>query len=149
MRYRILADALVVIHFLWILFMLIGFFMTLWAVIGRRLFRRCRRFLDRWVFRTVHLCGILFVVAVAALGRYCPLTIWEYQLRLRYDPDLIYPGDFIARYVERLVYPSVPPWAIFIPTVFVGVFTLAAFVLFPPAKIKCWFQIRQDRRKGF
>ena len=82
MVYRILADVLVVVHFSWILFMLIGFFMTLWTVIANYVFRRPSHFLDRWLFRTIHLGGILFVAVLTVLDKYCPLTIWEYNLRI-------------------------------------------------------------------
>ena len=72
----------------------------------------------------------------AALGKYCPLTVWEYNLRLRYDPDMIYPGSFIASWIQRLVYPDFPPLAITIGTIFIGLFTLLAYLLCPPKKIK-------------
>jgi hypothetical protein len=148
MGYGIMADALLVLHFLWILFMLIGFFMTLWAVIIRFTFRRRNRFLDRWVFRVIHLAGILFVALLAVLDKYCPLTIWEYQLRLKYDPDYLYPGSFIARHIEQLVYPSVHPLAILIPTIFIAVFTLAAFVICPPEKIKFFLKALLQSKSG-
>ncbi len=140
MMYKILADLIVVIHFAWILFMLWGFFLTLGSVIGLCVFGgaspRCRRFMDRWIFRTVHLGGIAFVALLAALDQYCPLTIWEYNLRRAADPGLVYPGPFIVRWLERLVYPDVPPLAIVIPTIGVAVFTLLAYLFCPPAKIK-------------
>ena len=93
----------------------------------------------RWVFRTVHLAGIGFVALFAAMDKHCPLTIWEYNLRLQYDPDMIYPGSFIVNWVERLVYPSVPPLVITIGTIFIGLFTIAAYLLCPPKKIKNLF----------
>ncbi len=136
MKYRVFADILVMIHFLWILFMLAGFFMTLWAMICRYCRHQRCRFLDRWILRSVHLGGIAYVGLLAMLGKYCPLTVWEYRLRLQDDPDLAYPGSFIASIIERLVYPSVPPAAILIPTLVVAGVTLAAFVICPPEKIK-------------
>ena len=141
MGYRILSDMLVVVHFLWILFMLTGFFMTLWAIIINCAFQRPSRFWDWWIFRTIHLGGILYVAVLAVLEKYCPLTIWEYHLRTRYTPDLPYPDSFIARYIERLVYPSVHPLAIVIPTVFVAVFTIVVFVIRPPKKIKHFLKV--------
>ncbi len=133
---KLLADALVVIHFLWILFMLVGFFLTFWDFFRLYCLRRSPRFFDRWIFRTIHLAGILYVAVLALLGRNCPLTIWEYNLRLQYDPGLIYPGSFIAFYIEKLVYPAVHPLAILIPTIFLGAFTFVVFVIRPPEKIQ-------------
>lgn len=140
MRYKILADLIMILHFAWILFMLWGFFLTLYSVIHLHVFRRpsqyCSRFMDRWIFRTIHLGGILFVAMLAALGKYCPLSILEYHIRLRYDPALTYPGSFLVNWAEKLVYPSVPPLVIMIPTIVVGLFTLLAYLLYPPKKVK-------------
>jgi len=148
MMYKILADLIVVLHFGWILFMLWGFFLTLYSVIRLYVFRSpsafCVHFMDRWIFRTVHLSGIAFVALLAALGKYCPLTVWEYQLRSRYDPALTYPGSFIARWIERLVYPDVHPLMIVIPTIGVALFTVLAYFLRPPEKIKSLFR-RQNK----
>lgn len=136
MNSRLFADMLVGVHFLWILFMLIGFFMTLWAVLSHTIFHRPSCFFDRWIFRILHLGGILFVGTLAILGKYCPLTLWESHLRSQYKSDSAYSGSFIVSYLERLVYPSVHPLAIIIPTILAAVFTVAVFVICPPKKIK-------------
>ena len=140
MMYKILADLIMILHFAWVLFMLWGFVLTLYSVIRLYVFRStsayCRHFMDRWIFRTVHLGGIAFVALLAALGKYCPLSILEYNIRLRYDPALTYPGSFLVNWVEKLVYPSVPPLVIMIPTIFLALFTLLAYLLHPPVKIK-------------
>lgn len=96
--------------------------------------------MDRWIFRTAHLAGIFFVALLPAVGKYCPLTVWEYQLRLCYDPALEYPGSFIMNWIERLVYPSVHPAVILIPTFFIALFILGAYILRPPMKIKNLFR---------
>lgn len=133
MLYKLLADIIVVIHFGWILFMLLGFILTL-----RGFFYR--RFFDRWLFRTLHLCGIIYVGLLALLREYCPLTILENILRVRYNPELRYPGSFIVYYVEKLVYPDVNPLIILIPTVIIAVFTILVFIVKPPAKIRRIFR---------
>ena len=148
MIYKLFADLIVLFHFAWILFMLWGFCLTLYSVIRLYLLKNptsfCRCFLDRWIFRTVHLGGILFVALLEGLGKYCPLTVWEYNLRLRYDPTLTYPGSFIAYWIEKVVYPSVPPLVIVIPTILIALFTLLAYLLCPPKKIKKIF-CREDK----
>lgn len=132
MLYRILADLIVVVHFAWILFMLIGFILTV-----RGFFYK--EFFDRWLFRTIHLIGIAYVNLLGILGQYCPLTLWEKLLRAQYDPSLTYPGTFMIHYVEKLIYPDINPWLIRIPTIFITVFTIVVFILRPPAKIKKLF----------
>ena len=118
-----------VLHFAWIVFVLLGFALTI------RAFWK-PEFLDRWIFRTIHLAGIVFVAALEIFGKYCPLTIWENALRARYDPELAYPGSFIIYFIEKLVYPEIDPLALIIPTVIIAVFTLAMFIARPPAKFK-------------
>lgn len=129
MPFRLLADLIVTIHFAWILFILWGFMLTL-----RGFFHK--EFFDRWLFRTLHLFGIVYVSVLAIMGKYCPLTVWENVLRAKYDPNLTYPGSFIIYYIERLVYPEVNPLIIQIPTAFIAVFTIIVFIFRPPAKIK-------------
>lgn len=125
-----LADLLVVFHLVWIIFMLWGFALTI-----RGFFRPA--FFDRWLFRTVHLLGILFVAALEPLGRYCPLTVWEHELRDRGRPPLDdYPGAFIIDNIERLIYIDVDPWMIAVPTAAIALFTLTMFIMRSPAKFQ-------------
>lgn len=128
MLYRILADIIVAIHFAWIVFMVIGF---IWTVAG---FWQ-KSFFDSWLFRTLHVFGIIYVSTLAIMGRYCPLTIWENSLRAKYAPGLVYPGSFVIHYAEKLVYPEINPLLIRIPTTFIAVFTVVMFIIRPPKKI--------------
>ena len=102
MLYKILANIIVAVHFVWILFMLIGVILTLSGFFYKRFF-------DWWLFRILHLCGIAYVGLLATLRQYCPLTILENTVRAKYNPDLTYPGSFIVHYIEKLVYPDVNP----------------------------------------
>lgn len=129
MLYKILADIIVIIHFIWILFMLWGFILTV-----RGFFKK--EFFDRWLFRILHLFGIAYVSLLAMMGKYCPLTLWENVLRAKYDLDLTYPGSFMIHYAERLVYPDINPLIIRIPTTFIAVFTVIVFIIRPPKRIK-------------
>ena len=88
MLYRILADSVVFIHFLWILFLVFG------ALLGIR---------NRAV-KIVHLSGLAFAVLLQVYDWYCPLTYLEVWLRSKHDPALSYAGSFIIYYVEKIVY---------------------------------------------
>ncbi len=125
MNDRLLADIILVVHLGWILFMLYGFALTVIA-----LWRPT--FWDRWLFRSIHLGGILFVATLELLGKYCPLTIWEYGLR-RGGAD---QGHFVLDWIERLVYPDVSPLVYLIPTYAIALFTLVMFVWRPPSKFR-------------
>lgn len=130
MSHKIFADAIIVAHFLYILFMLLGFLLTGYALFFRE------KFFDRWLFRSLHLLGIFYVASLSILGKYCPLTILENELRLRYEVSAVYSGSFIVHYLEKLVYPDVNPLVIQIPTVFLAIFTIVVFIVRPPKKIK-------------
>jgi hypothetical protein len=129
MFYKIFADIIVVLHFIWIIFMLLGFFLTIYGF-----FRK--EFFDWWIFRTLHLSGILFVGILTILRRFCPLTILENLSRARYSPESTYPGSFIVHYIEKLVYPDVNQTLLRLGTVFVALFVLVVFIMIPPKKIK-------------
>lgn len=129
MLYKILADLIVAMHFAWILFMLIGAMLTFSGFF-------CKRIFDWWLFRTLHLCGIMYVATLALLREYCPLTILENTARAKYGPDLTYPGSFIAHYIEKFVYPDVNSSIILVSTAFIAVFTIVVFIFKPPTKIR-------------
>lgn len=130
MIYKILADLIIIVHFTWILFMLLGFFWTVYAILFSQ------KFFQRWVFRTLHLLGIFYVGSLSLLGQVCPLTIWENSLRAKYDPSQVYSGSFIVHYIENLVYPELDVLVIKIATLFIAVFSISIYILKPPQKIK-------------
>lgn len=113
--------------------MLAGFVATIWGF-----FRTS--FLDKWLFRTVHLAGIIYVSVLAIVGKQtravCPLTIWEIALRAEHDPATAYSREFIIHYAEKLIYPDINPLIITLGTLFIAVFSIAAFIFKPPAKIR-------------
>jgi len=102
--YSLLADIVVAIHFLWILFLIFG------AIPGR---------LIKWV-RILHICSLAFSVLLQLKNWICPLTHLEVWLRAK--SGWAYSGSFIQHYVEKLVYLEAPRWVIFIGTaVVIGV----------------------------
>jgi hypothetical protein len=136
MSAKILAEILLVIHLIWIAFMLYGFVLTV------RAFWR-PAFWDRWIFRTTHLAGILFVAAMPLLGLLCPLTEWEYQLRSHFQAGSGQSGSFIIDWLEKLVYPDVPLAVVLVPTFVIAMFTLTMYVVRPPHKVRELFRVRK------
>src|SRR5207244_4008272 len=69
------ADAVLVLHAAFVLFVVLGL-AAIWigAALGRPFA------FNPW-FRGTHLAAIAFVVVQPVLGYLCPLTIWEDQLR--------------------------------------------------------------------
>ena len=90
MLYKGLADIVVLVHFLWVVFLIFG------ALLGAR-YRAVRKF---------HVVGLVFALILNVFGWYCPLTHIETWARSRHDPFLAYTGSFIIHYVEELIYVS-------------------------------------------
>lgn len=101
MFYKLAADIIVLIHFLWIVFLIFG------AFIGRRY---------KWV-KIFHISGMGFAMLIQIFGWYCPLTHLEIWLRRQHDPSLAYSGSFIINYTEKLVYVNLSMRTIFILTI--------------------------------
>ncbi len=127
---KILADAIIVLHLLFIVFMLLGFLLTLYSIFFRN------KFFDRWLFRSLHVSGIFYVASLSVMGKFCPLTVLENELRLKYEASAAYSGYFTVHYLEKLVYPDINPLVIQIPTVFLAIFTIVMFIIKPPSKIR-------------
>jgi hypothetical protein len=86
---RLLADAVVVFHLLFIAF----------AVGGGILVMRWRRVM--WV----HLPAVAWAVLVEAMSWPCPLTPLENYFRHR-GGEAGYPGGFIEHYIWPVIYPE-------------------------------------------
>jgi hypothetical protein len=122
----VLADAILVVHAAFVLFVVGGLAAT-W--IGVALGWRFAR--DPW-FRGLHLAAIAFVVAEALLGIMCPLTVWEHAVRGTA------PGEgFIQRFVHAWLYWHWPAW----------IFT-AIYVAFGALVALTWWRWPPIRRRG-
>jgi len=91
MLFKILADAVVITHFLWIVFLVFG------AIAGRR-YRS---------IKSIHICGLVFAIILQAFDWYCPLTHLEVWLRTHHDPGQAYTGSYIIHYLEKVIYLEV------------------------------------------
>ncbi|MBI5051075.1 MAG: DUF2784 domain-containing protein [Nitrospirae bacterium] len=110
MFYKIAADIIVLIHFLWIAFLIVG------AFPGRK---------NKWV-KIFHIGGIGLAIVIQVFGWYCTLTHLEIWLRRMHNPSLSYEGSFIIYYVEKLVYFNLSPEIIFSMTI--GLLLLSAWL---------------------
>ena len=123
--YVLAADALLGLHALFVLFVILGLALTL---IGRLTGWRWVR--NTW-FRCLHLAAILFVVIQTWLGLPCPLTVWEIQLRAQAG-GVVYDGDFIAHWVEELLYYEAPAWVFVTAYSLFALLTLLSWILVRP-----------------
>ena len=86
---RIIADLLVMLHFGFIVFVVLG---------GLLLLRY------RWLV-VVHMPAVLWGVLLEFRGWYCPLTDWENDFR-RAANQAGYSGGFVEHYIIPLIYPA-------------------------------------------
>ncbi len=106
------ADIILAVHGLVVIFVIVGQLMILLGM-----WRGWRWVRNGW-FRMAHLVTIIIVVLQAWLGRLCPLTIWEQELR-RAAGQAFYDQSFIEFWVGRYLYLDLPWWMfVFAYTVF-------------------------------
>ena len=89
MAYKLLADLVVVFHFLFIVFAIFG------GVLALRW---------RWI-AWLHLPCAAWGAAIELTGRVCPLTPLENSLRAA-GGAVGYPGGFIEHYLLAAIYPA-------------------------------------------
>jgi hypothetical protein len=121
--YRVLADAVVVVHVAFVLFVVFGG----WIVL--------RRPRVAWV----HLPAVAWAVVLELAGWICPLTPLENRLR-RAAGGGGYEGGFIEHYVVPVLYPDR-----LTRSVQVG---LVVFVLSINAAVYLWIVLRWRRRRA-
>lgn len=115
-----LADFLMILHFLWAAFMVVG--LPLGLIIRSP------------VLRWGHFMGMTITALLAFSGAYCPLTVWEEALRQGSDPGFTYGGSFIARHLGPVLYPRLDPMLIRGASVFWGGLTVAAMLAVRPGR---------------
>ena len=128
--YVLLADLMVVLHGIYVLFVVGG---ALAVIIGCMVHKSWARSV---VFRLIHLGAILIVAIQEMLGLSCPLTIWEYQLREAAGQTAQWDLSFAARIAHRLIYYDFPDWVF--TALYIGFAALIAllFLICPPRRRK-------------
>ena len=122
--YRLLADLVLLLHVSFVIFVIAGLVLVLLG--GLRGWRWVR---NPW-FRLAHLLAIGVVMAQAWLGVLCPVTTLEMSLRARAG-EAVYPGSFVAHWLESLLYYRAPAW------VFIVCYTVFGFLV-----VAGWYAVR-------
>ncbi|MGA2762886.1 MAG: DUF2784 domain-containing protein [Spirochaetia bacterium] len=127
-RFAFIADIIVVVHFCYVAF-----------TVGGELVILLGGFLKwGWVrdmaFRISHLAAVVLVAAEAVAGASCPLTVWEYRLRVMAGQQIEGQISFIARLVRSIIFYDFPAWVFLAAYVgFAGIVVLT-FVFFRPLR---------------
>lgn len=125
--YQLLADAVLLVHFAIVLFVVGGLALI---VVGNV---RGWQWVNALWFRLAHIGAIGIVVAQAWLGRLCPLTVFESWLR-RQAGEAVYQASFIEHWVQRALYFDAPPWMFTLAYTIFGLSVLLAWWCFPPRR---------------
>ena len=88
MIYRILADVVIILHLLFILFVLLGGLGAIWR---------------KW-FVAIHVPAVVWAALIEFKGFICPLTPLEKWLR-QASGDSGYTTGFVEHYIIPLIYP--------------------------------------------
>ena len=123
--YRCLADAIAAIHFAYVVFVVLGMAAILLGIVFRW------RFVRNFWFRVGHFLMIAVVAAESLGGFVCPLTTWEYQLRIAAG-ESAEPGSFVGRWIHRLMFFSAPEWVFTIGYCLFALLVVLTLLLAPP-----------------
>ena len=120
-----LADAIVVLHLVYVGFVVLGYLAILlgaalrWSWIRRR------------GFRVPHAICTLIVAVEAVFGVVCPLTTWERDLRRAAGQR---PEDvsFVGKLVRDVLFYDAPAWVFTTCYVVFGLIVIGTWILVPP-----------------
>jgi len=127
--YLLVADAVLLLHVLFVAFVIVGLVLILagkachWAWIR-----------NPW-FRIAHLLAIGVVVVQSWFGAICPLTTLEMTLRVRAG-DTVYPGSFVAHWLETILYYRAPAWVFAVCYTLFGVVVVCSWFWASPRSFR-------------
>ena len=117
----LLADAVLVVHALFVLFV-VGGLGAIWIGIALD-----ARFAYNVWLRSAHLGAIGFVVLESAAGAVCPLTAWEDALR-----GTGTDAGFLQRWIHAWLFWSLPAWAFDVAYAAFGALVAWTWLRHPP-----------------
>jgi len=88
MIYGFICDIVILVHLLWIIFIIFGFLVSL----------------KYFKVSFLHMGSLVFTFVLNLMGWYCPLTYLENYLYRLCDSNLPYSGSFITNNLEKLIY---------------------------------------------
>ena len=119
------ADGLLVLHALFIAFVVFGLLLVIAGMFGNWRWTR-----NPW-FRLTHLGAIGFVVLQSWLGMICPLTTWENELR-QLAGQQGYAGSFVQHWLHKLIFYQAEAWVFTLAYTVFGALVVLAWLLAPP-----------------
>lgn len=121
------ADLILVIHALFVAFVVLGLVVILPGSYWHWRWIRDRR------FRVIHLLAIGFVIAESWLGMICPLTEWENRSRSAAGGSG-YSSPFIQHWLHEMLFYDFAPWVFTLAYTVFGMLVVIAWLLVPPGQ---------------
>ena len=121
----LLADLVLIIHFLYVLFV-VGSLPVIWLGAWLKL-----AFVRNPWFRYLHLAAICLVVTESLIGIVCPLTAWENTLR-QIETD----SSFIQRWLHQIIFYNVPESVLMVIYILFAGLVAMTFKWVPPKSRK-------------
>lgn len=123
----LLADLTLVVHALFVAFVVVGLFLIIAGIL------RGWRWVRQPLFRYVHLLAIGIVVLESWFGVECPLTTLEAAWRLEAG-EAGNGMSFIQYWLYRALYYRAPDWVFTLAYTLFGAAVLAAWWIAPPIR---------------
>ena len=126
--FALLADVIVIVHFCYVAFTAGG---EISILLGGLLKWGWVRNLP---FRIVHLAAAALVAGESLAGASCPLTLWEYRLRILAGQRVEGQISFIARIVRSIMFYDLPAWVFLACYICFAIAVAATLILVAPVR---------------
>lgn len=97
-KYLLAADLILLIHFLFVAFVVLGFIFIWIGYFTKQKFARNAK------FRICHILAMGIVLCESLIGMICPLTEWENNLRVRGGQDQVYETSFMKEWIHKIMF---------------------------------------------
>ena len=97
-KYLLAADLILLIHFLFVAFVVLGF-IFIWIGYFTK-----QKFAKNAKFRICHILAMGIVLCESLVGMICPLTEWENYLRVRGGQDQVYETSFMKEWIHKIMF---------------------------------------------
>ena len=124
MNYLLLADTVLILHFLFVLFNVIGI-LLIW--IGKYM---NWQWIHYFWFRVIHFASILFVIFLSLWDISCPLTVLEKNLRL-FGGEGFYNQSFIQFWIHKILFYNAPEEIFIIIYIIFSMLVAGTFIFVP------------------
>jgi ABC-type multidrug transport system permease subunit len=126
---KFLANFILVIHFLYVFYILSGLFYIIFGYFLN--WKGIRNSIFRWT----HLGAMGIVVGETICGIFCPLTKWEAALRQNSEGFVYYSEGFLTHWLHEILFYSWPQWIFNVLYVFIFLVMIILVILIPPNKV--------------